>query len=422
MIKKRAMPFIGPGSNWSVITRAPLERPPVHQTLMYSAKAFAPAYLQGSEVLTSESHPEWHRRQKSKDFSRAPQDIGGPFSVVKQYATLAGGCASFSVTEPLYWPQSSQTVVYNGMCLPRTGNITFPPFARSSKGALDAAGTSMISQCKPTNVFEDMSASLGELAREGLPKLGVQAWKDVTQSLKNVASGHLAIEFGFKPILSDIHKVLLARERTRTVIEQYIRDSGKLVRRRLEYPVQKSEEFSIINEGISAMPMLSYSTGAIDNLFGTSGKTVRRRETSVRRWFSGAFMYHLPIDNLKMISADTLRQRGLISFNATPETIWNLAPWSWAVDWVLPVGDLIGNLQDYSTDGLVLKYGYVMEHSIVRDTYTYIGKGSQYCGSLTLTSECKQRNHASPFGFGIDWNGLSPRQLSIVAALGITRS
>jgi hypothetical protein len=300
--------------------------------------------------------------------------------------------------------------------------VSFPPFASSSKGALDAWGTKAIANVKPTNVFEDMSSSLAELAREGLPKLGVEAWKDVTGSLRNVASGHLAIEFGFKPILGDIHKTLLARERTRTVIEQYIRDSGKLVRRRFETPAEKSKTTTVIASGTT--PYYGTSTQAITNKYFDSNdaKTIFSRETEVRRWFSGAFTYHLPIDNLEVISADAFRDRGLISFNATPETVWNIAPWSWAVDWVLPVGDLIGNLQDWATDGLVMQYGYVMEHSVVRDTYTYVGKGSQHVGILTLTSECKQRRQANPFGFGIDWNGLSPRQLSIVAALGITRS
>jgi hypothetical protein len=265
-----------------------------------------------------------------------------------------------------------------------------------------------------------MSSSLGEFIREGIPKLGVQAWKDGTKTLQNAADGHLAVEFGFKPILSDVQKTLLARERTRTVIEQYIRDSGKLVRRRFEDKEMVSKTTSVKLSDVR--PIRSFSSTPLDELFMPDGKTIFSRETTVKRWFSGAFTYHLPIDNLEVISADAFRDRGLINFDATPETLWNLAPWSWAVDWVVPVGDLIGNLQDWATDGLVMQYGYVMEHLIVRDTYTHTGKNSQYVGALTLTSECKQRHQANPFGFGIDWNGLSPRQLSIVAALGITRS
>lgn len=424
MSKKRALPFTGPGA--TAIQRIRWTKvPPIPDSVSVSkSPPWAPKYLQGTEILNSVSNPAWNKRKQRKAaarFAYTQGDIGnGAFSVTKQFATLTGGNPSFSVTDIV--TDGKRTTTYSGLCVPSTGTIAFPPFAKSPKGSLDAWGTSAIAKCKPTNVFEDMSSSLAELAREGLPKLGVQAWKDVTKTAQNAAGGHLAVEFGFKPILGDIEKTLLARERTRTVIEQYIRDSGKSVRRRFVDPVQKSKTTTVkYDGGTSAMPTYLFSNSAIDAVFGTSGKTIFSRETEIRRWFSGAFTYHLPIDNLEVISADAFRDRGLISFDATPETIWNIAPWSWAVDWVLPVGDLIGNLQDWATDGLVMRYGYVMEHSIVRDTYTYTGKGSQHVGVLTLTSECKQRVQANPFGFGIDWNGLSPRQLAIVAALGISR-
>jgi hypothetical protein len=159
-----------------------------------------------------------------------------------------------------------------------------------------------------------------------------------------------------------------------------------------------------------------------DNLFGHEGKTIRTRKTSTRQWFSGAFTYHLPIDNLKIMGPNDVRRRGLINFDLTPETLWNLAPWSWAVDWFVPVGDLIGNLQDWSTDGLVMRYGYCMEHSVTTDTYNYIGQGGQYVGAIRLSTESKVRIQANPFGFGMSWESLSPRQLAIVAALGLSRS
>jgi len=342
--------------------------------------------------------------------------------VTKQYATLIGGHSYSAASGPIY--EGTATYLYDGLYAPfAVVNVSFPPFANSTKKELDAWGMSAIAKVKPTNVFEDMSSSLAELLREGLPKLGVQAWKDGTQTLRNAADGHLAIEFGFKPILSDVQKTLLARERTRTVIEQYIRDSGKQVRRRFEIPVETVKE-PPFKMAVGSVPITLYSTGPLDEVFqkGETPYTLRSRETSKRRWFSGAFTYHLPIDNLEVISADAFRDRGLINFDATPETLWNIAPWSWAVDWFLPVGDLIGNLQDWATDGLVMAYGYVMEHTIVRDTYTWHGSNSHLVGALVLTSECKQRVRANPFGFGIDWNGLSPRQLSIAAALGITRS
>jgi hypothetical protein len=44
--------------------------------------------------------------------------------------------------------------------------------------------------------------------------------------------------------------------------------------------------------------------------------------------------------------------------------------------------------------------------------------GTYECGYETVT---KVRIPAGPFGFSIGWEGLSPTQLAITAALGITR-
>jgi len=119
------------------------------------------------------------------------------------------------------------------------------------------------------------------------------------------------------------------------------------------------------------------------------------------------------------------RAQKILGTDLTPETLWNLAPWSWAVDWIMPVGDLIGNLQDMASDGLVLRYGYIMEHSFVSDTYTFQGPtglpASLVPGSYILSRETKKRVRATPYGFGLTWSGFSPRQLAILTALGISR-
>jgi hypothetical protein len=67
----------------------------------------------------------------------------------------------------------------------------------------------------------------------------------------------------------------------------------------------------------------------------------------------------------------------------------------------------------------------MMDHSIVSHTYTLDKSG--LVGStvpvqpLTMVTETKQRVGANPFGFGLTWDGLSPLQKAIAAAVGITR-
>jgi len=121
-----------------------------------------------------------------------------------------------------------------------------------------------------------------------------------------------------------------------------------------------------------------------------------------------------------------LEARKLTGLSLDPDTLWNLAPWSWAVDWFSNTGDVISNLTDRGLYGLVMRYGYVMEHTITTDTYTLVQPSSptakKMLGSpLRVITETKQRRGANPYGFGVSWDGLSPFQGSILAALGISR-
>jgi hypothetical protein len=97
--------------------------------------------------------------------------------------------------------------------------------------------------------------------------------------------------------------------------------------------------------------------------------------------------------------------------------------------------EVITNLTNFGLAGLVMRYGYMMEETIERVT-AEVGRAKLYstdkpfgkdlrttstpcsCGIEIVT---KRRIPASPFGFSVDWEGLSPTQLAITAALGITR-
>jgi hypothetical protein len=78
-----------------------------------------------------------------------------------------------------------------------------------------------------------------------------------------------------------------------------------------------------------------------------------------------------------------------------------------------------------AVDGLVIQYGYVMEHKVTTRSYYNDGahsyKGDYVVSPVHLFYETKRRVRASPFGFGLDWSGFTPRQLAITAALGLTR-
>jgi hypothetical protein len=150
---------------------------------------------------------------------------------------------------------------------------------------------------------------------------------------------------------------------------------------------------------------------------------------SRRRWFEGAFTYYLPTDYQSRRGVRSLADKAsiILGTDLTPEVLWNLTPWSWALDWIGNAGDVLSNVSDYLTDGLVLRYGYMMEHSFRQYVYSYSGPqwflgGTAVPGPLIISHEVKKRVQATPFGFGLTWEGFTPRQIAILIALGISRS
>jgi hypothetical protein len=291
------------------------------------------------------------------------------------------------------------------------------------------AGATPIAPCKTTNTVADASVFLGELYREGIPSLaGVNTWKNKSDTIRGVkAAGgdYLNIEFGWKPLVNDIRKFAEAVGHAHKVLAQYERDAGKAVRRQYEFP---REELTLdrgkVAGGAPFGPSLSqFFVGSS----GTTGEIHRVDRYQRRIWFSGSFTYHLPAgyDSRSAMSRNALYAKKLLGLELSPDVLWNLAPWSWAVDWFSNTGDVVDNLSDWATDGLVLRYGYIMEHVVMSSTFTHYG--TKYSTGtnvepLVFNIETKTRRRANPFGFGVSWEALSARQIAILTALGITRA
>jgi hypothetical protein len=155
---------------------------------------------------------------------------------------------------------------------------------------------------------------------------------------------------------------------------------------------------------------------------GTLSKTVY---TEKRKWFSGAFTYHLPAEAFLRDIAILDKAYGIVP---GIDTAWALTPWSWLVDWFSNAGDVIHNLNAFSQGGLTMPWGYMMSDTLTSTEYilkTQRRNENSVFVPLTLTSvvikRTRQRQRANPFGFGLTWDGLSSFQLSILAALGLSR-
>jgi len=208
-------------------------------------------------------------------------------------------------------------------------------------------------------------------------------------------------------------------------MEQAVRDSGRVVRRRYSFPPFNSISETVTKNVSPVRVANSGRSSFLNSLELNKGQVTRISEISRRQWFSGAFTYHLP-DYGSGLVGQARQANQLLGLSVTPEVLWNLTPWSWAVDWFSNVGDVIHNVQQMASNGLVLKYGYIMEHSIARDSYRFSGptgfKTEVSPSVVTLVTETKVRRKATPFGFGLTLGGLSSTQKAIMAALGMSRA
>lgn len=394
--------------------------------------------LNGTQVTESENHPAWLHSRKG----RFQGDLGGPFSTSKRYCILGNPSiqgvrgVAWSRPTPTYPGGSVKTTThYEGIVLPAgAGSLPWPTTVASTASQLDVLGTQAIARCAPSNPSIDLAVTIGELVKEGIPRLigssiGRLRGMSGRERRRALGSEYLNVEFGWKPLINDMLGFCRAIVDSSDALAQYERDSGRVVRRRYDFPELVTTKIDTWG-GLSSPWTSPSGSGIRDPLTSGKGQVMRSEELRIRRWFSGAFTYYVPPASSGMknsMARDVILARKALGLSLTPDTIWNLGPWSWMFDWFFNAGDLIRNWTNFAIDNQVLLYGYIMEHKIHSYTYTFTGptgyqSSTAYPSTVTLVSETKVRRKATPYGFGSSWNGFSGRQLAILAALGLTKS
>lgn len=242
-------------------------------------------------------------------------------------------------------------------------------------------------------------------------------------------SEYLNWVFGWMPLINDIKDLAKNVKNLPVNIEQLARDNGRPVRRKGKV-TKTSSTSTLVRTPSTALAFPSLDSRLIEAPMTAVKTTV----SSSDYWFSGRFRYFIgpkgaqwALDKVHIPSREDY-QLGRILFGIDPTDLhlyYELMPWSWLVDWVVPVGPIIDNFVNDHADNLVADYAYIMAHVSTNEQEVVSGKlvgGPPFSCSYTRISESKQRRYASPYGFGISLTGLSPARLAILAALGLSRS
>lgn len=376
------------------------------------------------QLTWSEPHP-WPNRLEGT------VDIGGPFETVRTRYN-----ANFDLTSSFFIKGiSGYTYEYTGNILPsllpdylglrKDATEAQVRSAASSLGdsTLGSMGATAISNCAPTSPVVDGSVALAELFREGIPSLvGTQLFRQRARTAKAAGGEYLNLQFGWLPLISDIRKTAEAVIRTEAIISQLIRDSGKNVRRRYDFPVQASNVATATTVNQMPWPGLYPAMWTVD---GVPALVHKRIERNV--WFEGCFTYYVDPQAFKGLQGASAQAKYIYGLNLTPDVLWNVSPWSWLVDWVINVGPVLKNVGLFAQDGLTLRYGYTMEKTMTTHTTRFPRLRSPMGGSLpsnptlVFKTESKKRIRQSPYVLGLTGAEFTLRRGAILTALGLTK-
>jgi hypothetical protein len=377
--------------------------------------------FRGMETLISDGHA-WPRRRS--DFN---PDIGGPFEVLRTKFELL--CPNIDAHYFYGGSQLDQNGWgYTGQVCPDSLNRIGA--APENLMDLTREGTTGWARFKPSKPHAGVSTFIGEL--KDLPTLPtLLSLKSRAKFFKSLGHNYLNVEFGWKPFVNDLRKYFNALANSQKILQQLARDNGRPVRRsgQVDTSSTTSESRSVGYFTTPTWP--SY-------LYGDDPQYKTIKDTLITTyWFSGQFRYYIPLGKsaLDLVHRDLILNSFVFGIEGTPRVIYELIPWSWAVDWVSNLGDIMSNLSDdFLSDGLVADYAYIMGNQKFQRSWSVDGtfKRRTYFGvdvsetvpfttTLTETQEIKSRGKATPYGFGLDFSSFSPRQLAILAALGFTR-
>lgn len=380
-----------------------------------------------SDLITSQSNPG------IENISEARGCVGDDFKVAHHRIVRR------EIAPDNYWTNCNssgenrtkryQGPVGNGGPWDTSVNSEFPDEVYTPAGELEQFGTRAIAAVLPTNPLSGLTVTLGELRSEGIPSLpGIHSWEGRTSLARSAGKDYLSKEFGWDPLLSEIRNFARVSRRHDRLVRDFERGSGRKIHRRFGMPPEVT-----VTHG-SGNGQLLYPSLSLD-YFVTTPKYDWTQTITKTRWFEGCFTYYLPPFDPDGSNWERNRQIAakLYGVGLTPEVVYNLTPWSWALDWVSNAGDVFHNISAFRDNGLVMQYGFVMETVVNRfETRTYnirsreVEWGSGGYGtppssiSSIVETITKVRYTATPYGFGLDWNGFTPFQLSILVALGMS--
>lgn len=385
-----------------------------------------------------------------QDYINTPGDEGGMYHYLHQLDESSGENDYSNWDkghEFVTWRQElvDSTAVYKKKSSDLTQSYSGPLVLRSDTGDTYAPGdpglfpnsnyygTRAIRATAPTNPNVALSEILGQtLQHQELPNIQIKLLADRSGLFRSLGQDYLNLEFGWKPFLNDVRGLAGLIKGSSMVTRQFLRDAELRVRRKFQFPVENSTSTKTTLP--TAIKLVNPANINLTKLFvGVTGtRSADIYLTKRKIWFKGAYMYKLPTSSsiVDKLARWEEQSQQLLGLDITPDTLWELSPWTWMSDWIANIGDILHNISLFSDDNLVLQYGYLMcTTTVLRDLcvddmpFGTVGAAyNRIPVSTRYRTIRKERIRATPYGFGLNPSTFTGTQWSILSALGLTRA
>lgn len=235
-----------------------------------------------------------------------------------------------------------------------------------------------------------------------------RSWRHLIRdrsAARDTATAHLAIEFGWKPFISDMYRLITfqdAVDKRRKMFEK-LQKKGLRGRVPMGEWASKDAGETPLTSTCGFVQYTSYEINLTAKRWGTIRWTVR------------------PGATLPKSDGDLRRRMTGLNADSIPIAVWEALPWSWLVDYFVNIGDVLKarnrTLAVPSHACVMTQFVTTMEHKQKNfDDYRDITAGF-------ITGKRNTRSvQPGPFSISAALPTLSAGQLSILGALAVSRA
>lgn len=281
------------------------------------------------------------------------------------------------------------------------------------------------------------------------PRLGLTNFKILLRSLKGSntsmtlkrllrasASGYLNLKFNYLSLLSDICSVYRALQRTQKRINALVSRSGRPQTSHFStfwYEFLDDNHTNAKQGGFKALYEWSHP-GVFSEVNLPCWVTYERQVLYEPTTFHAELQYNYNYTGYQVANAQLLGFLDAFGLNLNPAIIWNAIPWSFVIDWVLGVSRALNQMALTNMEPKINILQYLWSVRRARSIYLKGKVAAQiYYSSSTkfyppgyivrpaIREEAYRRFVGMPSTSSLQMSGLSPTELSLGAALVITR-